>query len=933
MMTRSIATLALLSLLPGQPLAAEAELESARLAALRARAQLSQARREEPKEAQRAELLRVRVQFEQVARQLQTARAHIDEQLQVPTPRAQGEKDTLVQAQLQAELEQGINLLDQTQTYTEASEVQARAALIKKARDEILDKLAQREPKTSISWQALAWLGYCHFEDDDPRKARRVYMDVINAEAGDQAEAGRRLARFFRMLALAKETDQKKALADIVSAGEEWLRLYPNHIHTPEGYGVRFELANAYRKQAQALAKSSIQAREKYESARKHFHILEQAENDYTAAAREQRLNIVLLTSLDRTKGDISKLRDFEECYLRAEYERAKIAQATKELTGANLVKQRKLHFNNMVEALNRGLDLADAKNATEDVNQARWLLAYGYLVLEDHYRAAVVGEELARTEPKFAQAAMAGAYALSAYAQLIARQEQAGKTKEDLEADHQRQRRLAHYIEETWPTSQAADIARHMLGVMLLADKDYPQAVEALERISPSYPDSTRSLYQLARAALQAQKNEVKRPPGKPAYEERALAALTRIPDLKLSADGATCRDYFAAKLTLADVYYQAKQHEKLQALAQALARSLDDTGEKVQEEFRTPVVSLSLYAKLGMAESDYKVGRYRQARELLAPVVQELTDPAKAAQWSDLKEKNPQLLRALLGLALRASVQDNHVDQGKQILERLQKTFPENSWEILVQLVQQLRSQLEELRRQGAVASEQRQKTVTNFATFLDELSKQQQKNTKPEITIFLGQSYSSLDKHDRAAELLNTIQEDAPPALYHLARILYVRELRLGKDFSRAEAALQDILASDWGKQHLEAKKESILLLEDQEKYQLSRTQGAIPQWNQLMLSLRPKLQDNRIKEHYFDCYYHLTCCIYQNALKKSDKKLREKEIHTAATFIARLEEQSDTGTEVCKKRFEELLEKEPLLREAYIALKKNSANGKK
>ena len=258
--------------------------------------------------------------------------------------------------------------------------------------------------------------------------------------------------------------------------------------------------------------------------------------------------------------------------------------------------------------------------------------------------------------------------------------------------------------------------------------------------------------------------------------------------------------------------------------------------------------------------------------------------------------------------------------------------KTFPENSLEILVQLIQQLRSQLEDLRQQGAPARAQLKKTVTNFSTFLDELTKQQEKNAKPEMTLFLGQSYSSLDKHGKAAKLFSTIKEDAPPANYHWARILYVRELRLGKDFSKAEAALQDILASDWGKQHLEAKKESILLLEDQEKYQLSRTQGAIPQWNQLMLSLRPKLQDNRIKEQYFDCYYHLTYCIFQNALKKADTKQRQKEITVAASFIARLEEQSDTGTEVCKKRFQELLQKEPLLKEAYALLKKNSTKGR-
>jgi len=88
----------------------------------------------------------------------------------------------------------------------------------------------------------------------------------------------------------------------------------------------------------------------------------------------------------------------------------------------------------------------------------------------------------------------------------------------------------------------------------------------------------------------------------------------------------------------------------------------------------------------------------------------------------------------------------------------------------------------------------------------------------------------------------------------------------------------------------------------------------------------------LQDNRIKEQYFDCYYHLTFCILQNALKKSDNKQKEKEIRAAASFVARLEEQPDTGIEVCRKRLHELMEKEPLLKEAYRALK-SSTDGKK
>ena len=113
------------------------ELIAARLAALRANAQFSRARRAATIESQRAELLRARIDLQQVARQLQAAKEGIDGQLKAyaapASPQAQAEKERLIRAQQQAELELGINALNQARSYTETSEVQARAASIKRA--------------------------------------------------------------------------------------------------------------------------------------------------------------------------------------------------------------------------------------------------------------------------------------------------------------------------------------------------------------------------------------------------------------------------------------------------------------------------------------------------------------------------------------------------------------------------------------------------------------------------------------------------------------------------------------------------------------------------------------------------------------------------------------------------------------------------------
>ncbi len=57
--------------------------------------------------------------------------------------------------------------------------------------------------------------------------------------------------------------------------------------------------------------------------------------------------------------------------------------------------------------------------------------------------------------------------------------------------------------------------------------------------------------------------------------------------------------------------------------------------------------------------------------------------------------------------------------------------------------------------------------------------------------------------------------------------------------------------------------------------------------------------------------------------KNSLKTTTPAAREKNLKQAATFIVKLEtNQPDMGAEHLKKRYEDLLAKEPLLKEAYL-----------
>src|SRR5207245_3917443 len=142
------------------------------------------------------------------------------------------------------------------------------------------------------------------------------------------------------------------------------------------------------------------------------------------------------------------------------------------------------------------------------------------------------------------------------------------------------------------------------------------------------------------------------------------------------------------------------------------------------------------------------------------------------------------------------------------------------------------------------------------------------------KAGIVVFLAESYSSMEKHAQAAELLERIPSTVK---YHTAvQVLHVRELRLGKQFDKATQLLNDLLGSKEkpGPAHknLDARKERILLLEDQGKYG-TRT-GAVLSWNTFMKELRPLVEkDNKVREMYYDAYYHWVHCIFKFAVKEN------------------------------------------------------------
>jgi hypothetical protein len=734
-----------------------------------------------------------------------------------------------------------------------------------------------------------------------------------------------------------KETDRKDPLSVKVKLAEDWLQAYPEFVNTPEGYGVRFHLAEALL--AQALKRPQVQqnmpeVQALFARAQRLYEALERSDNDYTQLSRERKLNLIVTRSGLRPGGDVSRLHTFQECYLQAQVEIGTMAEEEKKLpanASADVLQQheasRQKHFRDVIAALNRALELADAQSPAADLTEARYILAYAYLMTGEPYRAAILGEDLARNEPRSSRAPTAAAYALDAYAELIAAGERAEEPPQNAEADRGRLRSLALDMLRTWPGDPATDVARHQLGAIALKEKSYPEAVALLSRISPHYGAYTGSQYQLAAAALQADKDGVKPPAGQPPYRDQARTALQKIPEPGAGAEPATVQVWLYAKLQLANLLFTARQYGAMEAVVEDVRKRFGEAplSAEVRKDLQPAVEALPLYAQYGRADTEFRAGHLAEVRKLLDPVVDQ------AAKNTLPAVKDPSLVRGMLGLALRARVREGDSTGAQQVLSLL-LTRSANDLEgtaaIFTELVQQLKTQVDELRRKGPDAQGELDKTVASFTAFLDELAKQPPDKLKPDVIRFLALGYSGLGKHEQAAELLARIPAspagDADQQTFsHAVRLMYARELRQAHKFDQAGRAIQEILQTDWGKRNLEARKEQIILRQDQGQWA-----PAARDWGALMVTLKPQIDKSaKLREQYFECYYYFTYCLYQNALRLADPAKKKASILRAANLIVNLEKaQPNMGGDVLKARYDELLQKEDALRQRYEELKK-------
>jgi tetratricopeptide (TPR) repeat protein len=909
------------------PLVNAAKLEVARVAVLQGKTQLGRALREEgPNKLSEAE--KARKLLESAGTQLQAVVPLIEAQLakypDAPATKAEAaEKKEVEQARIRAELDLGINRFDEAFSYVDlASEevLKKRAKIIEEAIP-ILKKAGGRDEREPLCWEAQAWMGRCYLEKGEPETARSKFNDILESKER-AADAGKRLARYFRLLVIQEAPKTGENKTDLArDIGSRWVKDYPNYLNTPEGFGIRYFLAEADIQLA-AASKVPAQRTSYLREAKQLCKDLEQVENEFTVRAR--KLKIGIIQEEGGLKEAVEKLTTFDDCYVRAQYEDA-------QLEGKKVTEEeRKQHLKTLIAALNRGLDLVKTKNQKapdEDLNNARAALAFAYMKAEDPVGAVRVGEELARLPARPSQSSRGAIYALYGYSAIVSNPGQ-NVGAENVKEYKEKMRDFGEFVKKSWPKDAPGDVARHELGLLYLRDENYAAAADELASIRPGYSLAVQTHYQLACAAEEAAKKKL--PPSaadpKP-WDERAVAALKDLPPLPKGADAGTTYTWLLGKIKLGQHLYKAKKYDEMEALSQPLLAQLPQLtlhpGD-MQDTSRSGLESVWLYSKFGRAENEYLAGHYDKVGEIMDPVVED----ARAGKMTVLKD-NASLRWALLGLALRAYIQSGKLDQAQKVLDVLMSFSAGNDAEgatgTLLSLSQLLETQVKEMRKKSP---DQLPKVMPKFSEFIDKLTKQQEKGKglTPGQSFSLAQSYSALENHKRAAEMLNSIPEpkaEAPEkekGLWQAARVKYVHELELDKQLDEADKEMAKIMGTKespgWGTKNIEALKQRIFLIEAREKWL-----DAARQWDSLIKTLLPKVNMG-LKDQYFECYFYLVRAAFRHGQNTMDAKKRAANIKQAATFIVTLESKwPDLGGDASKQRFLDLMEAEPELKDSY------------
>lgn len=846
---------------PNHPLVPTANVELARVILMQGQDQLSRARSRRTEEERLAEIAKARPFFQNAAKKYADAAGALDKQvlaLGEPTdPATRQQAAELTGLRRRALLEQGISLYNLGLTHVSQAEVRERGNQITAAK-KVFDALAAESEEDPRSWEAKAWAAQCLYENDDRSDASTAFAGIM-ASRDPAAIAGKRQARFFDIQNTLFDGENPKRFNLVANAAQDWLLTFPQHSNTREGLALRYYLAVALKEQAEAVIgqfrdpetgkltrPGTAEAQAYLRRAEQIFKTLTDTDNEYTDRATRARLQVIV--DLSAGRSDDPEQLNFEESYLAAMVRQAEFSQRVQAaidgegapLDEETIDQESKEVYTKVVEYLEHGIPLATEQDSARDLLEAQMMLVFGYLTTEQYFRAAVLGEHIARTNSTNDKAVIAAANAMQAY-NLAAAEE-----AELPEPEKRRITELAQFMDQTWPNEPATDAARHQLAYFQIQNDDFIGACATLSKIKPTYAGLYQARLMQGGAAYLLSRGERPEAQIKPTIDT-AVGDLGALPPVAEDAGPEKVLPFAQARIQYGQLLLiGGRDYPKAQTVGNEVAAMVaklaeDENAPKTAvADVRFSARALELSAILGQALAASQAKDYAKLAEILDPVFEQIKTEVDA-KLSDEElaapglERLRQVRQNLLILALRSRVQDNQIEKARDVLEVLEKAGSsiESSLAILQQVVQEIRGQIRLQRANGD--EEGATRTEEAFLSLLDAIAARPNKSDG--LLMFLARGYGSvgrLENHKTAANLLEQIPKPAVPddpdaarldpqvRNYRTVQFLLVRELRQAGEFDKAQRLLDEIMGTrdnrGWAFSSVEVRKESYLLLED-------------------------------------------------------------------------------------------------------------------
>ncbi|MCA9073774.1 MAG: hypothetical protein KDA93_01985 [Planctomycetaceae bacterium] len=819
---------------------------------------------------------------------------------------------------MQAQLDLARCTYEEAQTYEEGTE--KRVALLNESAAQF-ETIHQKYRSQIAGLHARMWQGKCFEEQNDIRKALGVYNEILE-HPGDELQALQDQVRWFRLICLNHESRNDHQL--VIEEATNWRNDSRDRLRTTVGLGIQYELARAQ----QAVADND---RSMPEPARNG--LLSQSLENAQAVARypgplkasATALAQKLMLVLNKKEGDP---RDFDTAFgtanLRLDETKSLNAQMAEAQSSGDSAKVSELQLaiqataSEMVRMYDLALRLANSQTDAEQVNIARFRLAYAYFLEEKYLEAGVMADYVARKFRDSApEIAVESAYiALAAFDRMYS-----AADPEHRDFEMQQLMNAARFIAETWPESDRAIDARLAVARILRQTDEPIQAAEWYALVPPEskqYADAQLSAGQsywnayLTRASLP----EDERPPTDELISwkgkaDECLSTGIELREQQLSEDGAPPDELTLAKLSLV----QIRNSQGIYTSTEGMQGAID-------------LLTANPHAIIDAV--NVPEGQPRPTR---AGAVQSQAIASLAYQ---------QLLRARIGM--------RDLEGARQTREQLEMIAREGGdsgalTQIYVAFGQELQNELKQLQAAGDTA--RLNEVRAGFESFLGDLFERKEGQNFNSL-LWIAETYSGLaegtgndpDKaktyFDRAAATYDEIinRSEADPSFVGSSgqiigvKLRLVNSRRQQGNFAAADDVMQQILVER--SNAIDAQIEAALLYEQwaeshsantEEKLQIAidgqGEGGPMWGWAQIALRLQRAIESGQSSDEYrnkhMNARYHLAFCQFELADEQTTNDELIQHLNDARMGIQRFVAITNDIPDADWKRFDELYQK--------------------